>query len=167
MIITIKDENDKFVALRNVAVTINGKTKVIKTDANGVAKFSTNGLAPNTYSASIAFDGDGTYAKSNTTSKVIVNKAASKITAKKKTFKRSKKVKKYKITLKSGKNPIKNVKVTIKIGKKTYKAKTNYKGIAKVTINSDVLKKLKVGKNIFYQASYGKYHDKKIAKVYK
>ena len=54
----------------------------------------------------------------------------SKITAKKKTFKKAKKVKKYKITLKSGKTPIKSVKVTLKIGKKTYKAKTNTKGKA-------------------------------------
>ena len=157
LIITIKDENDKFVASRNVAVTINGKTKVVKTDANGVAKFSTNGLAPNTYSASIAFDGDETYAKSNTTSKVIVNKAASKITAKKKTFKRSKKVKKYKITLKSGKNPIKNVKVTIKIGKKTYKAKTNAKGkatfkIKKLTKKGKYNAKINFKGNKYYKA---------------
>ena len=57
-------------------------------------------------------------------------KKASKITAKKKTFKKSLKVKKYSITLKSGKTPIKKVQVTIKVGKKTYKAKTNAKGKA-------------------------------------
>lgn len=71
------------------------------------------------------------------------------------------------VKLKSGSKPLKYQKVTFTFNGKTYKAKTNYKGIAKVTIGSDVLKKLKVGKNIFYQASYGKYHDKKIAKVYK
>ncbi len=71
------------------------------------------------------------------------------------------------VKLKSGSKALKYQKVTFTFNGKTYKAKTNYKGIAKVTINSDVLKKLKVGKNIYYQASYGKYHDKKIAKVYK
>lgn len=55
---------------------------------------------------------------------------ATKITAKKATFKANKKVKKYSITLKAGKTPVKNVQVTIKIGKKTYKAKTNAKGKA-------------------------------------
>ena len=65
---------------------------------------------------------------SDTNAKAIKN--ASKITAKKKTFKRKAKVKKYTITLKSGKNPIKKVKVTIKVGKKTYSAKTNAKGKA-------------------------------------
>ena len=57
-------------------------------------------------------------------------KKATKITAKKATFKAKKKVKKYSITLKAGKTPVKNVQVTIKIGKKTYKAKTNAKGKA-------------------------------------
>ena len=62
-------------------------------------------------------------------------KKATKITAKKKTFKAKKKVKKYTITLKSGKTALKKVKVTIKIGKKTYKAKTNSKGVATFKIN--------------------------------
>ena len=59
-----------------------------------------------------------------------VSKKASKIVAKKKTFKKSLKVKKYTVTLKSGKTPIKKVKLIIKIGKKTFKAKTNAKGKA-------------------------------------
>ena len=57
-------------------------------------------------------------------------KKNTKITAKKKTFKAKKKVKKYTITLKSGKTAVKKVRVTLKIGKKTYKARTNNKGKA-------------------------------------
>lgn len=57
-------------------------------------------------------------------------KKVSKITAKKATFKKSKKVKKYSITLKSGKSPIKKVKVYLKVKGKTYKATTNAKGKA-------------------------------------
>ena len=57
-------------------------------------------------------------------------KKVSKITAKKATFKKSKKVKKYTITLKSGKSPIKKVKVYLKVKGKTYKATTNSKGKA-------------------------------------
>ena len=59
-----------------------------------------------------------------------VTKKATKITAKKKTFKAKIKVKKYTITLKAGKGSVKNVKVTIKIGKKIYTAETNAKGTA-------------------------------------
>lgn len=69
--------------------------------------------------------------------------------------------------LKKGSSALKNKQVTFKFNGIIYKAKTNSKGIAKVTIKSNVLKKLKVGKTIKYQAIYGKSADRKIAKVYK
>lgn len=70
-------------------------------------------------------------------------------------------------TLKKGKSLLINKKITFKFNGKTYKAKTNKKGIAKIIIKKSVLKKLKVGKKIKYQASYGKILAKKTAKVRK
>ena len=67
-------------------------------------------------------------------------------------------------TLKN-KKAIKNKLVTFKFNGKTYKAKTNSKGIAKVTIKKSVLNKLKVGKKITYQATYLKDTVKKTVKV--
>ena len=155
--ITVKDEDGNPVKSRDVSITINGRTKVVKTDANGVAKLSTNGLAPKTYPAGIVFKGDGTYAGSNATAKVVVKKAASKITAKKKTFKKAKKVKKYTITLKSGKKAIKKVKVTLKVKGKTYKAKTNAKGkavfkIKKLSKKGKFKAAIKFKGNAYYKA---------------
>ena len=49
---------------------------------------------------------------------------------------------------------LKNKRITFKFNGKTYKANTNKKGVAKVTVKSDVLKKLKVGRNVSYQATY-------------
>ena len=69
--------------------------------------------------------------------------------------------------LTKGKSLIKGKKITFKFNGKTYKAKTNKKGIAKVTIKKNVLKKLKVGKKIKYQAKYGKLTVKRTAKVKK
>ena len=66
--------------------------------------------------------------KSITSNNQPIKKVASKMVAKKKTFKAKTKVKKYSIILKAGKKPIKKVRVTLKIGKKTYKATTNAKG---------------------------------------
>jgi hypothetical protein len=63
-------------------------------------------------------------------SPVTPTKAATKITAKKKTFKAKTKVKKYTITLKANGKPVKSVQVTLKIKGKIYKAKTNAKGKA-------------------------------------
>jgi len=67
-------------------------------------------------------------------------------------------------TLKN-KKVIKNKQVTFKFNGKTYKAKTNSKGIAKITIKSSILKKLKVGKKVTYQATYLKDTVKKTVKV--
>ena len=69
-------------------------------------------------------------------------------------------------TLKKG-SPLKGKKVTFKFNGKTYKAKTNKKGIAKVTIKKNVLKKLKIGKKVKYQVKYGKLTVKKTAIVKK
>ena len=138
-------------------ITINGKRKSVTTGANGVAKLSTNGLAPKTYTANIVFKGDGSYAKSTATAKVVIKKAASKITAKKKTFKKAKKTKKYKITLKSGKYAIKKVKVSLKVKGKTYNAKTNAKGkavfkIKKLTKKGKFTAKINFKGNGYYKA---------------
>ena len=90
-----------------------------------------------------------------------------KITLKTATVKKSAKKLVLTATLKKGTSPLKSKQVTFKFNGKTYKAKTNSKGIAKVTIKKSVLKKLKVGKKIKYQVSYGSFVAKKTAKVKK
>ncbi|MBQ6099777.1 MAG: hypothetical protein IJL02_07990 [Methanobrevibacter sp.] len=90
-----------------------------------------------------------------------------KITINTVTIKKSAKKLVLTATLKKGSSPLKNKQVTFKFNGKTYKVKTNSKGIAKWTINKNVLKKLKVGKKITYQVSYGSFTAKKTAKVKK
>ena len=55
--------------------------------------------------------------------------------------------------------------IHIKTMKQTYNAKTDKKGVAKVTIKSSVLKKLKVSKKVTYQATHVKDTAKKTVKV--
>ena len=62
---------------------------------------------------------------------------------------------------------LKNRQITFKFNGKTYQSKTNSKGIAKVTVKSDVLKKLKVGKKVTYKATYLKDTVKKTVKIKK
>ena len=90
-----------------------------------------------------------------------------KIALKTATVKKSAKKLTLQATLKKGKTPIRSTYVTFKFNGKAYKAKTNSKGIAKVVIKKSVLKKLKVGKKIKYQVSYGRFIAKKTAKVKK
>ena len=62
---------------------------------------------------------------------------------------------------------LKGKQIVFKFKGKTYKANTNAKGVAKVTIKTSVLKKLIVGKKITYQASYFKNTVKKTVTVSK
>lgn len=72
-----------------------------------------------------------------------------------------------KATLKINGKDKKGLKVKFKFNKKTYTAKTNKKGIAKITVTKKVLKKLKVDKKVKYQAMYGNKIVKKTVKVKK
>ena len=132
LVATLKDDKGNPIAGAKLTIRLsNGKTFNPTTDENGQVKVSTNGLAPNTYTVSIAFDGDLKYGKSTKDVKVTVKKATPKITAKAKTFKSSVKTKKFTITLKDGAGKtIKNAKVTLKVKGKTFKATTNAKGQA-------------------------------------
>ena len=128
--ITLKDSQGN--PLANSTVTVELSTaKNYTTDENGQVKVKVSSLVPKTYTAKITFKGDDNYTGSNTTAKVVVKKAASKITAKAKTFKSSNKVKKYTVILKDKKgNPVKKAKVILKVKGKTYSATTNSKGKA-------------------------------------
>ena len=142
-----------------VEITLNKKTYLIKTNSQGYAILKIpNTLKPGTYKITVEYEGQITR---NTVkvkqvlklSKVKVKKSAKKLV--------------LKATLKQGKKALKNKKVTFKFKGKKYTAKTNKKGVAKVTIKKSVLKKLKVGKKVKYQVTYLKVTVKRTAKVKK
>lgn len=90
-----------------------------------------------------------------------------KLTLKKVNVKKSAKKLVITATLKINGKAVKGKKITFKFNKKTYTAKTNKKGVAKITVKKAVLKKLKVGKKVTYTAKYSKTTVKKSVKVKK
>ena len=162
LVITLKDGKGNPLSGAKITVTI-GKTKTYTTDKNGQVKINTATLVPKTYTAKISFAGNDKYLKSAKSAKVVVKKAKPKLTAKKKTFKRKTKVKKYSIVLKTNKKKaLKKVKLTLKVKGKTYKAKTNSKGKAVFKIKN--LKKK--GKfNAVVKFAGNKYYKKASKKV--
>lgn len=119
------------IANADLKIQFNGKVHNMVTDSRGQVKLFVN-VAPKTYKASISFAGNAGYAKSSKEVRITVKKATPKLTAKSKKFKKSTKVKRYPVTLKSNVGKaMKNVKVTLKIrGKKAISARTNSRGKA-------------------------------------
>jgi hypothetical protein len=129
LVVGLKDQEKNPIRNADAYIEIHGVTYKCRSDDAGNAKLIIR-LNPGTYTAKITFD-NVNYTGFTQYVTVIVKKATPKLTAKKKTFKKSKKVKKYTVTLKdnNGKAMAK-VKLTLKIKGKTYKATTNAKGKA-------------------------------------
>lgn len=159
--VTVYGTDGKVVENALVIFKINGK-QVGKgySNANGVATYVVKNV-PGTYNIV------ATALNTSVTKKLTVKHV---VTLKTATLKKSAKKLTLQATLaKVNGKYLKKKTVTFKInGKKVATAKTNSKGVAKVTIkNPNVVKKLKVGKKATYQATYLKDTVKKTAKVKK
>ena len=145
--------NAKAVKNKYVKVKIAKKTYKVKTNSKGVASFTIPKLSVGRYNVQI------TYSSAKVTKKITVKHIVSldAVNVKKSS-------KKLTLTAKLAKN-LKGKTITFKFNGKTYKAKTNAKGIAKVTVKKSVLNTLKVGKKVTYTASYLKDTAKKSVKV--
>ena len=158
------------VSKERVYVYVDGKEYISEILSSGSMSEDIIGLTPGSHKIKVAFkDGDKFY--SNTffvnvkPAPIIKKQDVIKLTLKKVKIKRSAKKLVLSATLKINKKAVKGKKLTFKFNGKKYTAKTNKKGIAKVTIKKKVLKKLKVGKKVKYQVSYGKVTVKRTAKV--
>ena len=118
-----------------VTFTLNGKNIGTSAIINGAASIKLTAKILKTAKAGkknmIIKIENSNYSLTSKTVKITINKEKTKIIAKKKTFKKSTKTKKYTITLKNSKGKAVNkAKVTLKVKGKTYKSKTNSKGKA-------------------------------------
>ena len=155
--VKVTDANNRVVTKGTVLIKVDGKTYKANIK-NGVATFKIN-LKPKTYAISAQF---GNVKVSN---KIVVksilksNNVNVKKSAKKLVIKAS-------LSKINGKY-LKGKKITFKFNGKKYVAKTDKKGVAKVTINNKVLKKLKINKKYSLQISYLKDTIKKTVNVKK
>jgi len=135
LVVGLKDNEGNPIRNADAFIEIHGVTYKCRSDDAGDARLIIR-LNPGTYTAKITFD-NVNYTGFTQYVTVIVKKLTPKLTAKKKTFKKAKKVKKYTVTLKdnNGKAMAK-VKLTLKVKGKTYKAKTNAKGKATFKIKN-------------------------------
>ena len=134
-----------------VKFTINKKSTTVTTDANGIAKLKIVDL-PDKYTITTTYKGASlkntvTVKQVLTTSKVTVKKTAKKFYLQAK--------------LKINGKLVKSKLISFKLNGKTYKAKTNSKGIAKVSVKNN----LKKGKTYKFTVTYLKDTIKSTVKV--
>ena len=151
--VRIIGDNGKYVGAGQVVkINVGGKTHSVKTDKKGYATLKLS-LKVKKHTITVKYKGFTT--KNKVTVKSVVKPV-------KKTVKVKKTAKKLKIKVKvKGKKVLKKKRVYMKFKGKTYKAKTNKKGVATFKVPKKVIKKLKKGKKykaVFtYKAkAYGK-----------
>ena len=131
--VILKDADGNALKNQEIKLIVNGKTYKGTTDSSGKAKITLKYSSSGTYYGTIVFSGDDSYKSSLTTAKITVSKKISTLTAAKKTFK-VKSTKRISFTLKSNGKALKSKKITLKVNGKTFSAKTNSRGVAKITI---------------------------------
>lgn len=145
-VLVIGDDGNPVSEGEIIDIYVNTIHYVAKTDKNGYAKLKIN-LNPATYHITAEYKN---YKVANT----LKVKQTLKLVKKTVTGKKGKKIiLKAKLKWSNGK-AIKGKKIVFKFRNKSYTAKTNSKGIAKVTIKVKVTKKLKKGKKYTYSAKY-------------
>ena len=143
--------------------TSNGyKTFYATSDKNGIAKFKVSKLPIGSHKVSITPVDTKYTSYDKATSTIKITKAKTTVSAPK-VVSKHKKSKNFKIKVKNkatGKM-VKNLKLKVKIGKKTYKLKTNSKGIAKFNV-----KRLGVGSyKVVIKSGSSKYSVSKNSKI--
>jgi hypothetical protein len=153
----------------DVDIYVDGKLVKTVEYRGGKLSESLTGLTKGTHQVTIHYGRGHDFYSKTFNVKVVKKPKAKKISLKLAKVKIRKSAKKLviKATLKINKKKAKGKRIKFKFKGKTYKAKTNKKGIAKITIKKKVLKKLKVGKKVTYKASYGKKTVKRTVKVKK
>ncbi|WP_407391344.1 transglutaminase domain-containing protein [Methanobrevibacter sp.] len=151
---TFYKSNGKVLANKNVKFKINGKTYTKKTNSNGVAKLSLTILPKGTYKI-ISYNVDG-LKKSNKVT--VVKSTTTSLTAKDYTYLKSDtKTLKVKLLNKFGYAPGSGKIIKFKVDGKSYTAKTNSKGVAKLklpTLKDGIYTvKYKFDGNNYYKAS--------------
>ena len=131
----LKDKNGKAISGETLTIKFFGVNIPKQTDKNGQVKLAINGVDPGKYNAKITFAGKGKYEATSKSVPVTISKATPKLTAYKKTFKKSVATKKYTVTLKDTLGNVNYAKIALKVNGKTFKAYTS-KGTATFKITN-------------------------------
>jgi hypothetical protein len=136
----IGDNGKPVAANQVVTISIAGKKSSVKTDKNGYAKVTITNL-PGKYVITATYKGQSVKNTVQVRQNLKTSKVAVKNTA-------------NKFIIKATLTKLKGKKLTFRFLGKTYTAKTDKYGVAKVTITKEVIKKLKKGNKYVFTVKY-------------
>ena len=152
---TLKDENGLAIAGKTIVFTVNGKTYNGTTNANGVASAKITLTAGGTYTITAKFAGDSEYQAKTGTGKLTLTKQSTSLTSSGKTYTVTNTAKYIYVTLKDGaKKLLASKKITATVNGKTFSAKTNSKGVAKIKLTLTKVKTFKVSLKFAGDSTY-------------
>ena len=152
---TLKDENGLPIAGKIISFTVNGKTYNATTNANGVASAKITLTAGGTYTITAKFAGDSEYQAKTGTGKLTLTKQSTSLTSSGKTYTVTNTAKYIYVTLKDGaKKLLASKKITATVNGKTFSAKTNSKGVAKIKLTLTKVKTFKVSLKFAGDSTY-------------
>lgn len=139
--VTLKDSAGRTLAYKPIKFGFNGKIYNKTTDENGKASLQINLARSTTYTFAICFLSDDEYYANFTVAKITVNKQTPKLATSNLSYKSSAKTKTITASLKTSRgNPLVNKQLSFTVNGKTYTAKTDSNGIAKVNVSLSVKK---------------------------
>ena len=134
--ITLTDSKGNALANRFIQIGFNGNVYNRTTDSDGKARLQINLKNAGTYTFAVAFLGDENYNGSFIVAKIVVGKQKGSLTVPSKSYKVNAKTKTLTATFKTNAgNPIVGKTVKFTVNGKTYSAKTDSNGIAKVNVS--------------------------------
>ncbi|WP_407424304.1 Ig-like domain repeat protein [Methanobrevibacter sp.] len=134
---TLKDIDGNVISGAKVKFVVGDITKTVKTNANGKASLAIGTLLPGTYTATITYAGDETYAASKTTAKVVINKLNTVLSANDIVVVHNESSKLYIYLKDANGNAITGIKINVVLGDITKSIKSDANG--RITVSTKTL----------------------------
>ena len=152
---TLKDEDGLALANKTIIFNVNGKNYTATTNEKGIATAKISLTAGGTYLISASFAGNDEFDAKASSAKLTLTKQTTSLTSPNRNFIVTNTAKYIYVTLRDGaKKLLTGKKITAVVNGKTFSAKTNSKGVAKIKLTLTAVKTFRVNLKFAGDSTY-------------